>query len=270
MQCGVGTLKHGLEESPVHWISGYADTTCRFIALIATGGKQRAEGRIKFLRLFLRQTFRLHIPEQDKKFIVTDPADIVRTPEYPPQDSRDIVQHNIPELPPPCVVDPFKVIHINNKHRMGLAHVAFQKTQIYQILNRHLIVASREAIPVRRFFLNQHGLLAFRHTHCPLPSLCGGKNPLHQYAHRRHSHRMPKPCSNPVLTNFRIFLWMRWIHSFQITTHSNNILHSSWQTLEAEQHEAGGTLGPCRHLRTFPVFGQALPAFFGYFHGGKA
>ena len=25
-----------------------------------------------------------------------------------------------------------------------------------------------------------------------------------------------------------------------------------------------------RHLRTFPVFGQALPAFFGYFHGGKA
>ena len=52
MQCGVGTLKHGLEESPVHWISGYADTTRRFIALIATGGKQRAEGRIKFLRLF--------------------------------------------------------------------------------------------------------------------------------------------------------------------------------------------------------------------------
>ena len=51
---------------------------------------------------------------------------------------------------------------------MGLAHVAFQKTQIYQMLNRHPIVASREAIPVRRFFLNQHGLLAFRHTHCPL------------------------------------------------------------------------------------------------------
>ena len=168
MQCGVGTLKHGLEESPVHWISGYADTTRRFIALIATGGKQRAESRIKFLRLFLRQAFRLHIPEQDKKFIVTDPADIVRTPEYPPQDSRDIVQHNVPELPPPRIVDPFKVIHINNKHRMGLAHVAFQKTQIYQMPNRHPIVASREAIPVRRFFLNQHGLLAFRHTHCPL------------------------------------------------------------------------------------------------------
>ena len=36
------------------------------------------------------------------------------------------------------------------------------------MLNRHPIVASREAIPVRRFFLNQHGLLAFRHTHCPL------------------------------------------------------------------------------------------------------
>ena len=96
------------------------------------------------------------------------PADIVRTPEYPPQDSRDIVQHNVPELPPPRIVDPFKVIHINNKHRMGLAHVAFQKTQIYQMPNRHPIVASREAIPVRRFFLNQHGLLAFRHTHCPL------------------------------------------------------------------------------------------------------
>ena len=78
------------------------------------------------------------------------------------------VQHNVPELPPPRIVDPFKVIHINNKHRMGLAHVAFQKTQIYQMLNRHPIVASREAIPVHRFFLNQHGLLAFRHTHCPL------------------------------------------------------------------------------------------------------
>lgn len=167
MQRSVGTLKHGLEESPVHWISGYADTACGFIAFIATGGKQRAEGRVKFLRLFLRQAFRLHIPKQDKKFIVTDPADIVRTPEYPPQDSRDIVQHNVTEFIPPCFIDFFKIIHVNNKHRMGLAHIAFQKTQIYKMLNRHLIVASREAIPVRRFFLNQCGLLAFRHTHCP-------------------------------------------------------------------------------------------------------
>ena len=152
-------------------LSGSALKNLLALTLALARNHKKLSGKVNLGKM-LRETQDLRqfsmTPEQDKKFIVTDPADIVRTPEYPPQDSRDIVQHNVPELPPPRIVDPFKVIHINNKHRMGLAHVAFQKTQIYQMLNRHPIVASRETIPVRRFFLNQHGLLAFRHTRCPL------------------------------------------------------------------------------------------------------